>query len=194
MGTARKNKNSNSRKKKGDSKKKDEPTGPLTMNELLDRLCPKIEYENDNEMIVPDHPILGSRLRWIPTPIESNEPMRQLYYILTDTGRDVSENERLDIIQELEAQYSVRIPTTKTLLNLSNYMDTNIIVINQNKFHVISPDIKVFNTARHTVITYFDGISYHCVEEPEYILATLLDTQKDSFRKIVHHDVYGRIV
>jgi hypothetical protein len=191
MGTAKK-KTTSTKKTRGKKAVKKEPTGPLTMNDLLDRLCPKIEFENEDEMIVPDHPILGSRLRWIPTPIESNEPMRQLYYILTDNGTDMRENERLDLIQELETQYSVRTPTSKTLHSLSQHMDTNIIVINQNTFHVIAPDMKVFNTARHSVLTYFDGISYHCVEEPEYVLATLLETNPETFRKIVRHDTYGR--
>lgn len=191
MGTAKK-KTTTAKKARGKKAVKEVPTGPLTMNDLLDRLCPKIEFENEDEMVVPDHPILGSKLRWIPTPIESNEPMRQLYYILTDNGTDMRENERLDLIQELESHYSVRTPTSKTLHNLSQHMDTNIIVINQNTFHVIAPDVKVFNTARHSVLTYFDGISYHCVEEPEYVLATLLETNPDTFRKIVRHDTYNR--
>lgn len=180
---------------KGGSRKKkpvvEEPTGPLTMEELVDRLCPKIEFENEEELTIPDHPLLGSKLRWIPTPVDSSEPMRQLYYILTDTGEHMSENERFDLMGQLESHYSTRTPTTKALLGLSQQMDTNIIVI-ENKFNVITPDMKTFNTARHTVLTYYDGTSYHSVEEPAYILATLIDEHPEAFKHIIKHDVYEK--
>jgi hypothetical protein len=167
------------------------PSGPLTMEELVDKLCPKIEFENEEELTIPDHPLLGSKLRWIPTPVDSSEPMRQLYYILTDTGEHMSENERFDLMGQLESHYSTRTPTSKALLSLSQQMDTNIIVI-ENKFNVITPDMKTFNTARHTVLTYYDGSSYHSVEEPKYILATLMEEHPGAFKDIVRHDVYQK--
>jgi hypothetical protein len=194
MSSRKKNDSSAKSHKKGkkDKNKKDEKvySGPITVDELLDKLNPIIEYQNDESYISDNHPILGSKLKWVPTPIESSNPIKQLYYVLTKTDAENQGCDHDELIHELETQHTVRSLTMRELLNLSQKIDTNIIIIGQNNFIVVSPDPKIFNRSRHTIVTYNDDKCYYSVQREEYILKTLLKTHPANFKEITDVDNY----
>jgi hypothetical protein len=184
------------------------PNGPITMDELLDRLCPQIEFETE-ELVEMDHPILGKKLRWIPTPISSSDPIRQLYYILTDPNpddrgdlpkfsdeyiwsyrEDDSESARTDLVQKMASRHTIRSLTSKALESLSRQLDTNIVIIQRNKIVVGTPDMKSFNLSRYTCLAYHDGECYHAVDNSQDTLHRLLKRTPASFGKIVLYDDY----
>jgi hypothetical protein len=186
---------SSSKKKGGAGNKQrnnagEERTGAITITDVVDLLCPKMEFKHEEELSIPEHPVLGSRLSWRPTPIDSSEQTRQLLYILT-ASPSLSESQHREVLDQLYNQFAARKITSKLLSGLSRHIDSNIVIIEQNSFHVITPDPKVFNTSRYSVLVYSDGLCYHTIDDPETVLQTLLKRRPSSFRQIVAHDSYG---
>jgi hypothetical protein len=168
----------------------EERTGAITIADVVDLLCPKMEFKHEEELAIPEHPVLGSRLSWRPTPIDSSEQTRQLLYILT-ASPNLSESQHREVLDQLYNQFAARKITSKLLSGLSRHIDSNIVIIEQNSFHVITPDPKVFNTSRYSVLVYSDGLCYHMIDDPVTVLQTLLKRRPSSFRQIVAHDSYS---
>lgn len=167
---------------------------------LVDALCPQIEFTapSAEELVIPNHPVIGGRLSWQTTPIESSERIRQLLYAVTtyqstnhDGNSAMTESEHMTIVDQLRNQFHTREVSMRMLIGISRCLDTNIIIIEQNSLHVITPNPKIYNTARHTAVVYCDGNSYYTVNHQQSIITILLNKRPTAFRQIVGHDAYA---
>jgi hypothetical protein len=147
--------------------------GPLTLIEVVDRLCPEELFDThegpvDLEQITV-HPILGEDFTWEPTPM--TDKTRSLLYAMLKSSCNKgieSDKQTLALVEKL-MDSNVPVPNSrKELDKLCVQLDTNLIVIDNMSFRIHTPDIRVFNTNRHLVIVYYDGALFHSLDNSVY--------------------------
>jgi hypothetical protein len=178
------------------------PSGFLTMSELVDILCPATYFETVaapamKQEAIQSYPTDRYKHPLFQEPLKLSEPtskdtIRSLLHIAI--GGDLqTEVNRETLVDQLLGKHPMRTITNKSLQGVCEYLDINVIVIDQKGFQVFTPDAKRFNRSRYTIPAFYDGRVYYGVNmNSEYLVQTLVRARPTSFRNITWCEPYGK--